>query len=159
VCLNLKETDLGIHYPKFNDQRKNKTVVFTNGCFDILHPGHISYLNEAKSLGDLLIVGLNSDESVRRLKGANRPVNNQDDRQFMLENLKAIDFVFIFDEDTPYELVSMIRPDILVKGGDWREDQIIGHDVVRSYGGKVLSLSFKDGYSTTDFIKQVQGKS
>lgn len=143
---------------ELSNQRKNKTMVFTNGCFDILHPGHVTYLNEAKSLGDILVIGLNSDASVRRLKGSNRPVNNQNDRQYMLQNLKAVDFVLIFEEDTPFELVSLIRPDVLVKGGDWRIDQIVGHDVVRSYGGKVMSLSFKDGYSTTDLIRQVQGK-
>jgi D-glycero-beta-D-manno-heptose 1-phosphate adenylyltransferase len=144
---------------EINQARKNKTVVFTNGCFDILHSGHVSYLNEARSLGDLLVVGLNSDGSVKRLKGENRPVNKQEDRQFMLQNLKAIDYVLIFDEDTPFELISALKPDVLVKGGDWKEEQIIGFDIVRSYGGKVMSLSFKDGYSTTDLIRQVQGKS
>lgn len=139
--------------------RSNKTIVFTNGCFDILHPGHITYLNEAKQLGDLLVIGLNSDSSVKRLKGADRPVNNERDRAFMLENLKSVDAVQVFGEDTPYELIKSLKPDVLVKGGDWKVEQIVGHDIVRSYGGKVMSLSFQDGYSTTNLIKEIQGRS
>lgn len=142
----------------FEKNRKNKKIVFTNGCFDILHRGHLSYLNEAKSLGDILVIGVNSDKSVKRLKGENRPINNELDRVFMLENLKAVDFVFIFEEDTPYELIKIIRPDILVKGGDWKPEQIVGHDIVQALGGKTLSLNFEDGYSTTNLIKKVQGK-
>lgn len=136
-----------------------KKIVFTNGCFDILHPGHISYLNEARSLGNALIIGLNSDHSVKRLKGSDRPINNQDDRMYMLENLKAVDCVEIFEEDTPYNLISLIRPSLLVKGGDWAVEQIVGHDIVTSYGGLVQSLSFKNGYSTTSLINTLQGKS
>lgn len=140
-------------------QRRGKKIVFTNGCFDILHSGHVSYLNEAKSLGDVLIIGLNSDESVRRIKGPERPINKELDRKFLLENLRAVDVVELFAEDTPYELIKEIRPDILVKGGDWRPDQIVGHDIVQSYHGLVKSLTFKEGYSTTSLIGQVQGKS
>ena len=140
-------------------ERKNKKVVFTNGCFDILHRGHISYLNEAKSLGDILVLGLNSDESVKRLKGPTRPVNNEQDRKFVLENLKSIDYVFIFTEDTPYNLISKIKPDILVKGGDWKIDQIVGSDIVLSYGGEVKSLNFIDGFSTTKTINKINSTS
>lgn len=140
-------------------QREGKKVVFTNGCFDILHSGHVTYLNEAKSLGDILVIGLNSDESVKRLKGPERPINKEFDRKFLLENLRAVDVVELFAEDTPYELIKEIRPDILVKGGDWRPEQIVGHDIVHSYNGLVQSLTFKDGYSTTSLIGQVQGKS
>jgi len=144
---------------KFIEDNKDKKIVFTNGCFDILHIGHITYLNEAREQGDLLFLGMNSDQSVKRLKGEDRPVNNENDRKFMLENLKAIDFVEIFEEDTPYELISAIKPDVLVKGGDWAIDQIVGHDVVLANGGEVKSLIFKDGYSTTNLIKTMQGRS
>jgi D-glycero-beta-D-manno-heptose 1-phosphate adenylyltransferase len=135
-----------------------KKIVFTNGCFDILHPGHIAYLNEARELGDCLIIGLNSDESVQRLKGPDRPVNNEQDRLYMLINLKAVDGVQLFNEDTPYELIQALKPEVLVKGGDWSVDQIVGHDIVSSYGGTVKSLSFQNGYSTTELIKKVQGR-
>ncbi|MGI4991325.1 D-glycero-beta-D-manno-heptose 1-phosphate adenylyltransferase [Halobacteriovorax sp. GFR7] len=136
-----------------------KKIVFTNGCFDILHRGHLMYLNEAKKLGDILIIGLNSDSSVKRLKGEDRPVNSEDDRQFMLENLKSVDKVFIFEEDTPYDLINAVLPSVLVKGGDWAIDQIVGHDIVTANGGQVLSLNFEDGYSTTNLIEKIQGRS
>lgn len=136
-----------------------KKIVFTNGCFDILHRGHLKYLNEAKKLGDILIIGLNSDNSVKRLKGEDRPVNSEGDRQFMLENLKSVDKVFIFEEDTPYDLINAVLPSILVKGGDWAIDQIVGHDIVTANGGQVLSLNFEDGYSTTNLIEKIQGRS
>lgn len=141
------------------ENRKGKKVVFTNGCFDILHKGHISYLNDAKDQGDILIVGVNSDSSVKRLKGEDRPVNKELDRQFMLENLKAVDAVAIFEEDTPYNLINSIQPDILVKGGDWKVEDIVGHDIVTAKGGIVKSLRFENGYSTTDLINKVQGRS
>ena len=148
------------NFEKFNIDRKDKKVVFTNGCFDILHRGHISYLNEAKSLGDLLVIGINTDKSVKRLKGEDRPVNNEDDRAFMLNNLKAVDYVFFFEEnDNPYTLIQTIQPDILVKGGDWKVEDIIGHDIVTAKGGEVKSLRFENGYSTTGLINKVQGKS
>lgn len=143
---------------EFLKSNRHKKIVFTNGCFDILHLGHVEYLNEAKSLGDVLIIGLNSDESVRRLKGADRPINNEIDRKSMLLNLRAVDCVQIFNNETPYEIIQLIQPDILVKGGDWKVDQIVGSDVVLAKGGKVLSLMFKDGYSTSNLIKTVQGK-
>ena len=131
-------------------------VVFTNGCFDILHSGHVQYLNEAKALGDRLVVGLNSDASVKRLKGNERPINNQDDRKFVLENLRAVDEVIIFNEDTPLKLIEKVRPTILVKGGDWPIEQIVGHEFVISIGGTVKSLSFKNGYSTTSVLEQIK---
>jgi rfaE bifunctional protein nucleotidyltransferase chain/domain len=137
---------------------KSKRIVFTNGCFDILHSGHISYLNEAKLLGDILIVGLNSDKSVQRLKGPSRPINNEQDRKFFLENLRSVDGVEIFDTETPLELIKMIMPNTLVKGGDWEAKDIIGSDIIIKNGGEVKSLQFKDGHSTTSFIEMVQGK-
>lgn len=133
-----------------------KKLVFTNGCFDILHKGHVVYLNQAKSLGDILIVGVNSDRSVRKLKGEGRPVNNENDRAFLLDNLMSVDFVIIFDEDTPYELIKEIIPEFLVKGGDWKEEDIVGWDVVKANGGKVMSLNFIDNYSTTGIINKMK---
>ena len=140
---------------KFLEKSEGKKVVFTNGCFDILHKGHVAYLNEAKKYGDLLIVGLNSDASVKRLKGEERPINNEQDRKFVLENLKSVDFVEIFTEDTPLNLIIAITPNYLVKGGDWTVDQIVGSDHVISNGGEVYSLNFVDGYSTTGIIKKI----
>jgi rfaE bifunctional protein nucleotidyltransferase chain/domain len=134
---------------------ENKKVVFTNGCFDILHKGHVTYLNEAKSLGDHLIVGVNSDDSVKRLKGEDRPVTAELDRAFVLDNLKAVDDVIIFNEDTPYNLINEIIPDFLVKGGDWKEEDIIGSDIVKAGGGKVVSLKFVKGYSTTGILEKI----
>lgn len=139
----------------FLKESKNKKIVFTNGCFDILHRGHVAYLNEAKALGDLLVVGLNSDDSVKRLKGPERPINSQLDRKFVLENLKAVDFVEIFEEDTPLQLIKKVAPSVLVKGGDWAPEQIVGSEFVLENGGKVLSLNFVDGFSTTNIIDKI----
>jgi rfaE bifunctional protein nucleotidyltransferase chain/domain len=133
-----------------------KRIVFTNGCFDILHRGHVAYLNEARKLGDWLVVGLNSDASTKRLKGPERPINNQDDRRFMLQNLRCVDQVEIFEEDTPLELIKRIHPMVLVKGGDWKVDQIVGGRDVLGWGGEVMSLSFVDGYSTTAVIQKIR---
>ena len=140
---------------EFLIKTKGKKVVFTNGCFDIIHRGHVSYLNEAKSLGDILVLGLNSDKSVKRLKGESRPVNTEEDRKFVLENLKSIDFVVIFEEDTPYNLIQLLKPDVLVKGGDWKASDIIGSDIVLDLGGEVKSLNFIDGFSTTSTIDKI----
>ena len=134
---------------------EGKKLVFTNVCFDIIHRGHIEYLNQAKSLGDYLIVAINSDESVRKIKGNSRPINNEEDRMFVLENLKPVDFVIIFKEDTPYEIIKNIMPDILVKGGDWKVEDIIGSDIVNANGGKTLSLKFVKDYSTTNVIRKL----
>lgn len=129
-----------------------KKIVFTNGCFDLLHVGHVRYLNQAKSRGDILVLGINSDKSVQILKGPTRPVQNENDRAEIISNLKSVDYVVIFNEETPLELIKKVRPDLLVKGGDWKPDQIVGSDVVMSYGGKVESLQFVDGKSTTNII-------
>ncbi|MCO4792944.1 MAG: D-glycero-beta-D-manno-heptose 1-phosphate adenylyltransferase [Bacteriovoracaceae bacterium] len=147
--------ELSSEAKKFLSENKSKKIVFTNGCFDILHSGHVSYLNEARAQGDLLFVGLNSDSSVKRLKGEERPINSELDRKFVLENLKAIDFVEIFSEDTPLELIKSVNPQLLVKGGDWTPDQIVGSEHVLSNGGQVKSLSFKKGYSTTNIIEKI----
>ncbi|WP_127715328.1 D-glycero-beta-D-manno-heptose 1-phosphate adenylyltransferase [Halobacteriovorax sp. HLS] len=143
---------------EFLANNKGKKIVFTNGCFDILHSGHVAYLNEAKKQGDLLVVGLNSDDSIKRLKGPTRPINKEKDRKYLLENLRCIDCVEIFTEDTPYDLVRAIEPNVLVKGGDWQVEQIVGHDIVLANGGEVKSLLFVEGYSTTNIISSVQGK-
>lgn len=141
---------------KFLSENKGRRIVFTNGCFDILHRGHVTYLTEAKKLGDLLVVGLNSDASVKRLKGPERPINNEIDRQYVLSQLKAVDFVEIFEEDTPLSLILKVKPSILVKGGDWKIDQIVGAKEVIANGGDVFSLNFVDGYSTTALIHKIQ---
>lgn len=138
-------------------KKENKSLVFTNGCFDILHKGHAAYLNQARSLGDMLIVGVNSDRSVKVLKGDGRPVNNENDRAFLLDNLKSVDYVIIFDEDTPYNLIKDIVPDYLVKGGDWKEEDIVGWDIVKAAGGKVMSLDYVDNYSTTNTLNKLKG--
>ncbi len=148
--------ELLIETKKFLEENAGKKIVFTNGCFDILHIGHVRYLQEARRQGDLLIVGLNSDQSVKRLKGNSRPINKELDRKELLENLRMVDHVVIFSEDTPYELIKKIRPKVLVKGGDWEVSQIVGYDVVLSYGGEVKSLLFVDGYSTTNTIEKLK---
>ncbi|MFB3844969.1 MAG: D-glycero-beta-D-manno-heptose 1-phosphate adenylyltransferase [Candidatus Cloacimonadaceae bacterium] len=134
----------------------NKQIVFTNGCFDILHAGHVQYLEQAKKLGDILVVGLNSDASVRRLKGENRPINKQEDRALVLAALGFVDYIIIFEEDTPYELIKIVNPDVLVKGGDWKETDIIGADIVQAKGGIVLSLPLRPGLSTSKIIEEIK---
>ena len=140
-------------------QAEGQKVVFTNGCFDIIHAGHVMYLEEASSLGDILVLGLNSDASVKRLKGEDRPINDQTNRAIVLAAFQSISYVTIFDEDTPYELIKLLSPDILVKGGDWSISDIVGSDLVVAKGGKVFSLSFSEGLSTTAIIKKVKEKS
>lgn len=140
---------------KFLASVKNKKVVFTNGCFDILHRGHVTYLNEARALGDVLVIGLNSDKSVSKLKGPSRPLNSEEDRKFVLENLKSVDCVQIFTEDTPVELLKIIKPQIYVKGGDYKVEDLPEAPVVNSYGGEVKLLSFVKGFSTTNVIKKI----
>ena len=136
--------------------RKNKvSLVFTNGCFDLLHFGHIRYLAEAKSLGTHLIVGLNSSASVSRLKGVHRPIKDEKTRAHLLAALQCVDAVVVFDEDTPLELIRLVQPDVLVKGGDWAPEQIVGSEVVLSRGGEVKSLAFVEGYSTTALEKKI----
>ena len=119
---------------------ENKKVVFTNGCFDLIHSGHVDYLLKSKQLGDVLIVGLNTDESIRRIKGEKRPILKQDERAFIISNLKPVDYVTFFDEDTPAEIIADLIPDILVKGADWSLDKIIGRDVVEANGGEVKKI-------------------
>lgn len=132
-------------------------VVFTNGCFDILHPGHVDLLARARTEGDLLVLGLNSDDSVRRQnKGPERPLNAEDERAFVLAGLQSVDFVILFDEDTPYTLISAIQPDVLIKGGDWPVEKIVGRDVVQARGGRVLSLPLLPGYSTTGLVERIK---
>lgn len=125
-------------------------IVFTNGCFDLLHYGHLHYLAEARNLGNRLVIGLNSAASVRRLKGPTRPINDETTRLHMLAALEMVDAVIIFDEDTPLELIKLVQPDVLVKGGDWKPEQIVGADIVLARGGEVRSLPFIEGYSTTN---------
>ncbi len=132
------------------------TVVFTNGCFDLLHRGHTEYLFAARALGDLLVVGLNTDASVRRLKGEGRPVTPQEDRARVLAALECVDAVTLFDEETPLDLISALAPDVLVKGGDYRADDIVGADVVRAAGGRVVVLPFSAGHSTSDLIRRIR---
>lgn len=137
-------------------KKRGIKMVFTNGCFDIIHAGHISYLKQAKALGDCLVIGLNSDASVKRLKGPERPVNNQYSRAVVLSCLSMVDYVTIFDQDTPYNLIAAIRPDVLAKGGDWSPSEIVGSDIVRSYGGDVLTIPFIKGYSTSGIIEKIK---
>jgi len=134
---------------------EGKSVVFTNGCFDILHAGHVDYLAKAKECGDILILGLNSDASVRRIKGEKRPIVTEEERAFILSNLKSVDYVTLFDEDTPFEIISAIIPDVLVKGADWPIDQIVGRDVVENHGGMVKTIKFVNQVSTTNIIKTI----
>ena len=136
-------------------REQGQKVVFTNGCFDILHFGHVSYLEEAKDCGDVLIVGLNSDASVKRLKGETRPINGELERAFVLCGLKSVDFVVIFDQDTPYDLIKLITPQVLVKGGDWKPEQIVGSEHVLNHGGEVKSLLFQAGFSSTKVIDKM----
>lgn len=140
----------------FRKTIQGKKLVFTNGCFDLLHVGHIRYLQEAKACGDLLFVGLNTDESVKKLKGPNRPIQNESDRAEIMAALGCVDFVCLFSEETPEQLIHQVRPQVLVKGGDWKIDQIVGSDFVIKNGGEVKSLQFVDGRSTTKIIEKSQ---
>jgi len=137
-------------------KNEGKKIVFTNGCFDIIHTGHVHYLSEAKLLGDILIIGMNTDSSVSRLKGSDRPLNNQEDRALILDSLKPVDFVILFDEDTPFNLINSIKPDILVKGGDYKIENIIGADVVQKNGGEVKTIPFVTGKSTTLLLEKIR---
>jgi len=132
-----------------------KKIVFTNGCFDLIHTGHTRYLAAARALGDLLVVAVNSDSSVRTIKGEKRPINGQNERAETLAALQAVDFVTIFGEADPYRVISALQPDVLVKGGDWPIDKIIGRDVVEARGGKVVNIPFVEGASTTGIIEKI----
>ncbi len=135
---------------------KNKKVVFTNGCFDILHRGHVEYLAQAASEGDVLVIGLNSDKSVRRIKGENRPVQDEYARAILLASLNFVSAVILFNDDTPYELIKKVNPDILVKGSDYKAEDIVGYDIVKANGGEVVTIDFIEGYSTTSIIEKLK---
>ncbi len=139
------------------ERSKGKVIGFTNGCFDIIHLGHVRYLAEAKKWCDLLVVGVNSDSSVKRLKGDSRPINAQKARVEVLASLESVDFVTIFSEDTPEKLINKLSPDILFKGGDWKEEEVKGAEHVKARGGKVKIISYTEGYSTTSTIKKLKG--
>lgn len=137
-------------------KKRGKTVVFTNGCFDILHVGHTTYLANAKRCGDILIVGINSDESVKRLKGESRPINTGSDRAEILSSLKSVDYTVIFEEDTPEELIAYLKPSIHVKGGDYKKEDLPETKIVEGYGGEVIILNFVEGKSTTKIINKIK---
>lgn len=139
-------------------QSTDGKIVFTNGCFDILHRGHIEYLSKAADLGNLMIIGLNTDDSVRRLKGSHRPIQDENSRAYTMAALSFIDYVVYFNEDTPYELISKIQPDILVKGADYKVEDIVGYDVVMAKGGKVETIEFVPGYSTTAIETKIKSE-
>ncbi len=141
---------------RMREEHQGLGIAFTNGCFDILHRGHVAYLEKARQLADILVLGLNSDPSVRRLKGEKRPYINQDDRSFILSRLEMVDVVTVFDEDTPIDLIRAVRPDVLVKGGDYTPETVVGRDFVESYGGKVAIIPFIEGRSTTNIINKIK---
>ena len=137
-------------------REKNKKIVFTNGCFDIIHPGHIDYLSQARDLGDILVLGLNTDQSVRRLnKGSNRPINDERTRAYVLAGLASVDLIVFFDEESPYNLIKLLQPNVLVKGKDYEVEKIIGFDILKENGGEVITIPFLDGYSTSSLIKKI----
>ena len=137
-------------------KKENKTIVFTNGCFDLVHPGHIKLLKQARKSGDILILGLNSDSSIKKIKGPLRPILNQNDRVEIFSSMEFIDYIVIFNEATPLNLIKEIKPDVLIKGGDWQKENIVGQEFVRSYGGKVKRIKIKKGYSTSALISKIQ---
>nr|WP_321406116.1 D-glycero-beta-D-manno-heptose 1-phosphate adenylyltransferase [uncultured Carboxylicivirga sp.] len=136
--------------------QSGEKIAFTNGCFDIVHRGHVEYLSKAKDLGTKLVLGLNTDESVRRLKGDNRPIVDEQSRAILLAALQFIDLVVFFDEDTPYELIKALQPDILVKGSDYKAEDIVGYDIVTAKGGKVETIDFVEGFSTTTIVEKIK---
>lgn len=144
---------------KIADARKSgKKIVFTNGCYDLIHSGHVRFLNQAKSYGDFLVVGMNSDASVKRLKGTGRPILPMAERKLLLENLRPVDCVMAFSEDTPAKLIRAVQPDVLIKGGDWPSGTIVGSDIVEARGGRVISGLFIKGRSTTSIIDKIRGR-
>lgn len=138
--------------------RKNgKKIVFSNGCFDILHRGHVEYLAKAAAFGDVMVIGLNTDASVKRLKGPSRPVNDENARAFVLAGLEFVSAVVLFDEDTPYDLIKTVQPDVLAKGSDYKPENIVGYDIVTAKGGKVVTVDLVEGFSTTNTIEKMRG--
>jgi D-beta-D-heptose 7-phosphate kinase/D-beta-D-heptose 1-phosphate adenosyltransferase len=135
---------------------RGKTIVFTNGVFDLLHPGHVRYLQQARALGDALIVGVNSDRSVRAIKGPTRPITSEDERAELIAALACVDAAVVFDEDTPWQLIAALQPDVLVKGADWAEDAIVGRDIVEARGGRVVRVPIESGYATTSIIDRIR---
>lgn len=135
----------------------NYKIVFTNGCFDLLHRGHVDYLTKARDLGDKLFLGLNTDASVSKLKGEHRPIQDEQSRLHIMASLQCVDAVILFDEETPYELIKSVQPDILVKGADYKPENIVGYDIVTAKGGEVITLEFLEGYSTTSIEKKIKG--
>ena len=136
-------------------QKSAVPIVFTNGCFDIIHRGHVEYLHKAATYGKTFVIGLNTDESVRKIKGENRPVNDEYSRAIVLAAFGFVDFVVLFEEETPYNLIKSIAPDVLVKGSDYKPEEIVGYDIVSSKGGKIVTIDFIPGFSTTDTIKKI----
>ncbi len=134
----------------------SKKIVFTNGCFDILHLGHIDYLSKAAEFGDVLIIGLNSDDSVRKIKGINRPINDEKSRAIILASLSFVSAVILFDEDTPYNLIKFVQPDVLIKGSDYKPEDIVGYDIVKAKGGVIETIDFLPGYSTSSIIDKIK---
>lgn len=155
TTFRVKSLEAGAEYAS-GLREAGRRVVFTNGVFDILHPGHVRYLQQARALGDVLIVGLNADASVRRNKGPERPINNEQDRAEILAALECVDCVVIFADDTPAGIIKAIAPDVLVKGADWAEDAIVGRDTVEARGGQVVRVPVEQGYSTTEIIRKVR---
>lgn len=150
----LNRQDLQLALAHWNNSKSK--IVFTNGCFDIVHRGHIDYLSKAADLGDILVIGLNADDSVSRLKGPNRPIVDQQSRALLLASLFFVSAVVLFDEDTPYELIKIIQPDVLIKGADYKVEQIVGHDIVQAKGGQVITLEFLPGFSTSAIEKKIR---
>ena len=148
---NLRELKIIVNRLK----KQHKTIVFTNGCFDLIHPGHVSYLEKARQKGDVLILGLNSDSSVKKIKGKKRPILNQKARAMVLSALTCIDYIVIFNETTPINLIRALKSDIIIKGADWKNKGIVGTDLVRAYGGKVSTIKLVKGYSTSNLIKKI----
>ena len=152
IAYTAKEAENTLSLWRFKDDK----IVFTNGCFDILHKGHIEYLANAASLGTKLVIGLNTDASVKRLKGDSRPVNDENARALLLASLVFVDKVILFDTDTPRDLIDFVQPDVLVKGGDYKPEEIVGYDIVKAKGGEIVTLDFVEGYSTTSLIEKMK---
>ena len=138
---------------------QSKKIVFTNGCFDLLHQGHIDYLSKAKDLGDILIIGVNTDDSVKRLKGAARPITDENSRSLIIASLQFVNAVVLFDEDTPYKLIKLVQPDVLVKGSDYKPEDIVGYDIVKTKRGEIVTIDYLDGYSTSELEKKIKNNS
>lgn len=152
IAYTAKEAENTLSLWRFKDDK----IVFTNGCFDILHKGHIEYLAKAASLGTKLVIGLNTDASVKRLKGDSRPINDENARALLLASLVFVDKVILFDTDTPRDLIDFVQPDVLVKGGDYKPEEIVGYDIVKAKGGEIVTLDFVEGYSTTSLIEKMK---